>query len=514
MPGARARRSAVPAYAASAHAPFATANTQLGYTATAIAPSRHVTSVAFEQSIIASRINEKSSNDLNAYHQTNTAMHTVAESEQRASHMRKVRGVQQQNAEWAMEYDLENKKRELQRRSVHAAQDSLLAQAMEAEEKERVAADIDRQRICAASEEIRALETQLRMATINRDRHSQLVAKQVSVAEEKEVDAEYERRVLKQREEEERRAEHERLKAIQASEVHARVLAQQMEEKSQAKVAAYEQFLMEKHIVDQVVAKLNEEDERKMERRRQQQLELQSTISKYLSDRSQWCEQEKRKAQEELARIEAYQREQDHRHQAKLASQAAKVARDDEIYAAISRELEKAKREREEMERMLEDLYAEEREQEMIREIEQQQLKTLKMREEMKRENENALALKTKRAEQARVEQDELKAKVLAQLETDRQYELLSDAKRRQAKLKLKAEIEDIIREKQRQFELKQYAEEQERQREQQRKQHEIDVIERERERMLLELATKLKDYLPKGVFRSESEWKQIMQRS
>ena len=76
-------------------------------------------------------------------------------------------------------------------------------------------------------------------------------------------------------------------------------LERQMEEIEKKKQEAYEEFLKEKLMVDEVVRKLHEEDEREMEEKLQKVASMKSFIDEFVKAREMWKKQEKEKMEEE-----------------------------------------------------------------------------------------------------------------------------------------------------------------------------------------------------------------------
>ena len=72
-----------------------------------------------------------------------------------------------------------------------------------------------------------------------------------------------------------------------------------MEEVEKKRQEAYEEFLKEKLMVDEVVRKLHEEDEREMEEKMQKVASMKSFIDEFVKAREMWKQQEKEKMEEE-----------------------------------------------------------------------------------------------------------------------------------------------------------------------------------------------------------------------
>ena len=515
---AATRRTAVPSYSASVTAPFATANSAALKGGTVLASSTSLSSssshAGFESRILAGRSSAMESDSLSSYHSSNSALINSAESEERAARLRKVRRLQQQNAEWRMHFDTENEAREKERRAMLQAQDAQLADALLKAEAERAFEANERRRVCEGSEELAKLAYQLKAAQLNAERHGQLQQRQAAVQEEKEADERLEREAEKERAEHARVAEEDARQAALAAEERVRVLRCQMEEKEQARALAYSDFVQEKEAIDVVVQRLAAEDAARVARKRAAQEELQAVIAAYLREREQWRAQEQRKAEAELAAIQAYTADMERRRQTEASRLKEKSARDDLIYSAISREMERKEAEREAMERMLEELYTEQKEQEVLRELEAKQARAEQLRVDMQRENE--ASLQRKRAQRAAAQEAErqLQLQMQRQMEGDAAFEAANREKRARMKLRYQQDIAALIKAKQDRALEEARKEEQAEEAKRAAAVRELDIVEAERERLLLQLATQLEPYLPKGVYRDQQEKDRIAHRA
>ena len=513
---ASSRRVAVPSYSASVTAPFATANSALlkGGSGSALSSASSMSHAGFDRRVLAARTSAMESASLSSYHSTNSALINSAEAEERAAHLRKVRRLQQQNAEWKMQFEVDNEERERETRATLQAQDAQLASALLTAEAERAFEANERRRVCEGSAELASLSEKLRAAQLNAERHSQLKERQAAVREEKEADDRLEREVEAERAEHARAAAEEARKAASESEARAHTLRLQMEEAEQAKAAAYADFVQEKEAIDEVVQRLAAEDAAKAAKKRAAQEELQAVIASYLRERAVWREEEQRKAEAELAAIAAYTADMERRRQAEASRLKEKSARDDLIYAAISQEMERKEKEREGMERMLEELYTEQKEQEMLRELEAKQRRAEQLRVDMQRENEATLQRKRQQRLQQREAERQLQLQMQRQMESDVAFEAANREKRARLRLRYQADIAALIAAKADRALEEARREEKAEEAKRRAAQRELDIIEAERERLLLQLATQLAPYLPKGVYRDQREKERIAQKA
>jgi hypothetical protein len=76
--------------------------------------------------------------------------------------------------------------------------------------------------------------------------------------------------------------------------------------KEDSKQREYEIFLKEKQMIDEIVAKIHEEDQKATQEKIQAQLHRRSSLDKYLQEREEWKRQEKARMEEEDRKIREY----------------------------------------------------------------------------------------------------------------------------------------------------------------------------------------------------------------
>ncbi len=118
--------------------------------------------------------------------------------------------------------------------------------------------------VSTRSYEIRQLESKLREGYVNKERHAQMAEKEAHKFDSLIEDAEIMRRMKLEAE----RAQHEESLRQQERAVENRRYKQdihrQIEEKEESRQKAYEEFLKEKLLIDEIVRKLYEEDQREV----------------------------------------------------------------------------------------------------------------------------------------------------------------------------------------------------------------------------------------------------------
>lgn len=464
----------------------------------------------FDRTMAARRDAQGVQDSLQSFHAANSRIAALHESEARVDNMRRARRFQQQNAELAQAYALERSVAEKEQRRLLAEQDAQLAAAMAHIKSEELAREQNERRICAESEELTELRARLQAAQLNKARATQREEKALKDALERDRQALIDREM-----------EADRLAALslEQAELNRRqlvnmqgrnVLQSQMAEKERQKQLAYEQFLKEKAMVDSIVATIEADDQAKMRMQLAKQKELQENIRVYLEDRARWRAEEKSRAEAELRKIQEYQALQAARHEELARLKAQKVERQDAVLEKLTAEIEAKRREEEEMQRLLYELYQEEAESKALAEIRAREEKINAMRRDMIEANEYQKAYKQqKRMSQAR-EEEQFRDKMMQKFAEDKRLEQMNQERRRREMAEYRNEVESILQERKRQYEAAVEAELEARRREQSEMEYKLSVIERERERLLQEYARDLKDYLPKGVFRSEEDFERV----
>lgn len=467
----------------------------------------------FDRTMAARRDAQGVQDALHDFHAENSRVTAVNESDARVDNMRRLRRFQQQNAELSQAYQLEQQLKEKEQRKMLADQDQQLAAAMSHLKSEELAREQQHRRICDESEELTELRARLKAAHMNKARATQLTEKAIIDANHKERNA---------RMESEMEADRQAALALEQAELERRqlinmqsraVLQGQMAERELAKQLAYEQFLKEKAVIDSIVASIEADDAAKMQMQLSKQRELQENIRTYLEERALWRAEEKKRAEYELTKIHEYQKLQEARHEELMRQKRQRVDLQDRVLEKITAEIEAKKREEEEMQKLLYELYQEEAESKALAEIRAREAKINAMRREMIDANEYQKAFKQQRRMNQQREEDEFRAKMMDKFAEDKRLEQMNQDRRRREMVEYKNEVEQIINERKALYEQSVEHELAARRAEQEEMEYKLQVVERERQRLLEEYARDLRDYLPKGVFRTEADYEKVFDR-
>merc|ERR1719443_1510479 len=248
-------------------------------------------------------------------------------------------------------------------------------------------------------------------------------------------------------------------------------------------------------MVDDVVRKIQEEDEQEERLRRQKQEETRMELQTFAQRQTEWRAEQEERARKENEAIEEYARYKRAREQAVEDEKKRIEEEKRRLFFAMVGDMEAKSKEKEEMEYLRNELYHEENEE-----------KRNQDRADMLRAYEHQMAMKVEKQRVERAEEMALREQLLAKFAEDDRIEQMNAQKRRMKIQEHKREVEKLVEARRTLFE-------QERQREmaiyaQQAEQEEarLVIIEEERKRLLEEYAAQLKDFLPKGVIEREAD--------
>ena len=145
----------------------------------------------------------------------------------------------------------------------------------------------------------------------NKVRDGQIRERKERIASEQNADLVKHAEMEQQRKEHDRKAEEaEKKSKIEAAEKYQRELEAQLAAREEQIELAYQQYLKDKLIVDEVVRKIYEEDARKREEEMRKKQETRKYIEEFKEEQRLWNEREKQRLQAEAEKINQYDQEQ------------------------------------------------------------------------------------------------------------------------------------------------------------------------------------------------------------
>ena len=500
-------------YSTSASAPFATtipATTQrISQNVVTTAPQR-ITHQKFEQSQLARNKQAETVNTLLKYHDTNKLLSTNNTADARVESLRRSKRLQHLHNEIEFSSKYEESELKRQREQLEREQNEQIANVLQKLKIEQQSEQLNKQRILDSNPEIQQLRANLKAAEVNSIRSQQLEEKEIIKRKEEERNRLEDQCIEELRQKAESEQFDDSSQRLAAALESKEILRQQMLEREKAKRDAYEQFLREKAKIDEIVNSLAQEDELTKQRQLAKQRELQDNIHLYLQERAKWREQEKERTRIELQKIHEYQELQRQRQEQILSEQRKKQEIRDDILSRITSELQAKRKEEEEMEQLLSELYAEEAEERAMLELQEREEKILKLRFEMQQWKKEQEIYKQNLLKQQQIEEDNFRNELMEKFKRDAQIEQMNQLRRKREMQEYKLQVDKLVEEK-KLLKQKQIDEElKQRQIEKEKQLNELDIIEQERERLLSQLRQNetIKTYLPKGTIKNEEEYK------
>ncbi len=366
------------------------------------------------------------------------------------------------------------------------------------------------QKICEEAPELKELEKMLKIAYLNKERAQQYEEKvQLAMREQERIQAiedEMERERIRHIQSESNKD----YKKRQMYEDQRSVLLKQIDERKKRLEEAKQQLEKERQMVNEIVYKIQREDEEEYLLRKQKQVQTAKMVKNFEEQRQRELERARAEAKAEEDRIAAYNRAMDARSEGIEAKKQAKRDEDDRILRQIVEETERKRKEEEEFNNLRDMLWEEELEAKRAQDAYERKMKQHKMKEEMMQANSDMMKFK----QQQRLKEAENEARLVALMRhkfaEDEARERQEEENRRQSKLHHMSLIERQKEERkalylqERAQELKTHNDAIER--EEYRKQ----VIQEARRRLLEEHAARLKGFLPTKIFESREEYDQF----
>lgn len=461
----------------------------------------------YTQRLEQRRVQENKVSGLHAYKADDNRHMGHHQSERSVENKRRAQRTAIQQQEMAAVENIERGIRDREQRALLKEQDEQLAAALYDAKSQRVAEETNARRICEESEELKELKEKLRAAKISKVRATQLEERGLldrqQLTQDRAMDTmmENDRQAALER-------EHDDAQRKFFLNMQSRgVLQKQIEERQEKKREAYEAFLREKAMVDEIVAGIEQEDRDKMQAHKDKQQMLQDNIRAYLKERAVWRAEEKRRTEMELQKIQAYNALQGKRHAELKAKKAALKEHEDEVLRKLTKEIEAKKREEEEMRALLDELYQEEAEQKSLERMRMDAENKRQRNAEMFEANENQKAIKRQLADKHAQEEAKWKNDMLEKFAQDKRLEQMNEARRRREMQNYRAEVERMVEERRAMFQAAVDAELEEERQKGEQEAYRLAVVERERKRLLRDHADDLRDYLPKGVLQDTKDY-------
>eukprot|EP00927_Polykrikos_kofoidii_P038407 TRINITY_DN32754_c0_g1_i1.p1 TRINITY_DN32754_c0_g1~~TRINITY_DN32754_c0_g1_i1.p1 ORF type:complete len:753 (+),score=159.49 TRINITY_DN32754_c0_g1_i1:191-2449(+) len=393
----------------------------------------------------------------------------------------------------------------------------------EAELQERVAAELvrkkteeirdeaNRRRIVEGSEEIRALKEKLHAAAVSQVRAVQLLDRQAREEEDQQHRAQLDAHLESQRVHQiELDSQAEREKAQECARVVSQGKDQARERHQRLEQDALERQAREREQVEAIKARIIEEDEREMRERRHRQQDSRDALNhQRLSHEKQLRAQSQAEAEADAKDLEYVQRKR------ALADQIAREEFEkrremERVATTIGREQDRKQQEERELCLLREELHLEELdERHRRREAEQAQKKHEDMMQ-LQRDQKNEMRQRQEKAKRREEEEQIFRERLMVKFAQDDRIDQMNAQKRRMRLLEHRREVDRQVQERRELNEAERKRQLEEEQREKETDALRQRIIEEERQRLLEEQAVPLRNFLPKDVLKTESDYRLV----
>ncbi|OCT86974.1 meiosis-specific nuclear structural protein 1 isoform X2 [Xenopus laevis] len=427
-------------------------------------------------------------------------------SEERVEKKRFLQRLQNEDQEMRMDEAIQQAE-ESRRLNVHQLeQEERMAMELARIKHEQLKDDKIRQQIRENSTELRELEQKLNAAYLNRERAAQIAEKELLKYEQTKEDLETVRKMQK---DQERSADEEivrETKLYQQKLDYQRELERQLEEKEKTRQGAYQEFLKEKILIDEIVRKIYEEDQMETQLKLEKMNATRRYIEEFKDQQQTWRCVEQARMEEENRKILAFGNMQQRREEDRMAEVREREQQKKALQEKLAEQIQKEQQQREELEQMREELYLEEQAEEARQKDIAEMEKKIRQRLELQQTFEEQMAFKQIVQQAAKEEEEAFVQAMLAKFAEDDRIEQMNAQKRRMKQLEHKRAVEKLLEERRKQFIADKEHELRERQDEERRDAFRRAIIEEERQKLLKQHATQLLGYLPKGIFKNEDD--------
>lgn len=432
-----------------------------------------------------------------------------------------------------------------EREALMLAQDEALAQELARRNVEKVRHQKNVQRVVEQSEELRDLEAKLKVAYMNKERDVQILESAKLVEEQRTDDARVAEEMEKDRQRGLKAEAYRAYLRTQDGVLMRQELDVQMIEKEERKKLAYEEFLKEKSMVDEVVERILAEDAAEKHAREAKEAEIRADIADFVATSEKMKEGRMKIIEAENKEIRAYaqvcfaarnsrarnsssaqfgaqfsdrpthppvpppppaqmvmQRETELRMQ-----RESEQNKKDAILERLSSDMAKAQREADELENLRNELVVQETEERIIQKEKEKFERTVQQRLDIALANEYQRQLKSIRREEEKKEEDEFRLAMMKKFEEDDRLDELNARKRREKQMEHRREIERLLEKRREAYEAERARGLEEKALEERHAALRTQIIEEERRRMIANHAKNLGlQHLPRGILENADD--------
>lgn len=465
-----------------------------------------ITQQVVERNVQQQRILDVARRELGTFAEENAKLLSSANSISKIENKRQQAERRACETELKFENDMKEEEKQKRYQGRLLAQNQVIATELDREvaEEERRAREI--QRICEQAPELKELEKQLKTAYLSKERTAQLQERVLLETLEKErIQAiedkmEYDRQMAL-KSEGDKDGEKRRIYEDQRN-----VLLRQIAEKEEALAEAQRMTEKDKATVDEIVKRINYEDEMEMRKRMEQKEASRQMIKDYEEQRKREVAAKRAAEKAEEDAINAYNRSVAERGAGVAAKKQAKKEEEDRKLAIIVAEAERKRKAEEEFNNLRDMLWEEELEAQRAADARARAEKQHRMKMEMMDANDRMMIQK---AEIKKVEADK-EAKLLdimrRKFAEDERLEKEKESDKLNAKKHHMTLVEKQRLERRQMYEQERKEEAIANQEAAKKENYRLQVVAEARKRLLQEHASKLQGFLPRGTLKDKDE--------
>ncbi len=411
----------------------------------------------------------------------------------------------QRNAEAMLEEKSIMVEREQKRNQRTKEQNDSIAKALEEECRVKERREREIQRICESSEELRELESMLKVAYVNKERAVQQAERETL----RQIELTREKAIETQMEYDRQRAEVDMATRELSKRVEAvaskQSIQQQMLDRLKLHEEAAREANLDKQKVDAIMRKIEEEDRLEQEKRERYVAQTRALIDDCKIQRAREKEEAMRRQKEEDMRIAAYGKHVEERKAGIKEKLDAKKKREEEMFQAVEAEIQRQRKAEEEFAQIRDELWEEEMLEAHREKAREKAAKKQADKEEMMRSNDAQQALKAKMLAEQQRKEEEYNAMLKKKFASEERREMELEIFRRKQRDEYKQSIKEQNEIKTQLYYQELAKERAEAARVVEEEEFKKRVVEEAKRRILEEHAQSLKGYLPKGIAKEVS---------
>ena len=384
-----------------------------------------------ERNVAHKRAEEQRVSELKRYGDQTRWLSNCAEKEATVDQVRDANLKARQAAEEEQRRLLMEKQETHQREFAKNQLDQRIVEEIHRQRTEQEKNEREMQRICETSEELKELEHKLKIAYVNKERAAQhqeaLLIRKLENDREQAIEErmDYDRQLDIQRQDE--REKHRRRNLTAQKEV----LQKQMTEKEEQKQKLKEEASRDIKMIDDIIAKINKEDELERELRSKKVEETRALVARFQNERSLQKEAVEKEQRQQEAEIQAYNKMMEQRHLKEEAERKRLESVKTRQWEKVVETTQNQTQLKEEYETLRNMLWEEELQAKQKKEEEDAIERQMKQKEEMMQKNKAQISAKKEMLEKMEQEERELVERMLQKFARDEEDETRKEENRR-----------------------------------------------------------------------------------